>query len=62
MPTHTRSDETETERNEANFYPVDGIRGTCKCGNFIQYIAMEGDTTCESCGRTWNVYVDHEQW
>jgi hypothetical protein len=57
MPDHTRE-----PRDEANFYPVDGMRGTCKCGNHIHYIGFEGETECEECGRVWNIYVDHTLW
>jgi len=50
------------EREEANFYPVDGVRGECKCGNYIRYIGYEGEVECSDCGRVWNVFVDHELW
>jgi len=57
MPTHERSG-----RQEANFYPVDGMRGHCKCGNYLHYIDAEGEKECDDCGRVWNVYVDHDLW
>lgn len=57
MPEHTKA-----ETSEANFYPVDGIRGHCECGNYLHYISQEGETECNECGRVWNVYVDHELW
>ena len=47
---------------EANFYPVDGIRGNCKCGNYFHFLSYEGELECEECGRVWNVYVDHDLW
>ncbi|EGQ44334.1 MAG: hypothetical protein J07AB43_01000 [Candidatus Nanosalina sp. J07AB43] len=56
------TEHTRTERDEANFYPVDGIRGHCKCGQYMSYIGVEGDFECSECGRVWNVYVDHELW
>lgn len=57
MPNHERE-----ERDEANFYPVDGIRGNCKCGNYMHYISFEGEVECDECGRVWNLYVDHDLW
>jgi hypothetical protein len=57
MPNHERE-----SQDEANYYPVNGIRGHCKCGNFFQYIIGEGEVECGECGRVWNVYVDHECW
>lgn len=58
MVEHTRDDGGELQ--EAKFYPVNGLRGNCVCGHFIQY-THEGETECESCGRTWNIYVTGEQ-
>lgn len=57
MPEHNRE-----EQDEANFYPVNGMRGYCKCGNYIQFISYEGETVCDECGRVWNVFVGHELW
>lgn len=57
MPEHNRS-----SREEARFYPVNGIRGHCKCGEYFHYIAQEGEIECEECGRVLNVYVDHDLW
>jgi hypothetical protein len=57
MVDHTRNGE-----DEAHFYPVDGIRGNCECGHYFHYIAVEGETECEECGRVYNVYVDHDDW
>jgi hypothetical protein len=48
------------ESDEENFYPVDGIRGECKCGEYFHYIAFEGEIECD-CGRTWNVFVQSEE-
>lgn len=61
MVDHT-PDPDESASEEANFYPVDGIRGHCKCGEYFHYISMEGETRCTSCGRVWNIYVDHDLW
>lgn len=47
---------------DPEFYPVDGIRGHCKCGNYFQFISFEGELECDKCGRVWNVFVDHELW
>jgi hypothetical protein len=57
MPAHERNGS-----DEVNFYPVDGMRGHCKCGNHISYISFEGEVECGECGRVWNVFVDHELW
>lgn len=57
MPTHERDG-----NDDANFYPVDGMRGNCKCGAYFHYISIEGDIECDECGRVWNVYVDHDLW
>lgn len=57
LPEHERSSE-----QEANFYPVDGIRGHCKCGNYLHYRSTEGEWECDECGRVWNLFVDHELW
>lgn len=57
MTEHKRSG-----RDEANFYPVDGLRGHCVCGEYLHFMAQEGDYECPDCGRVWNVYVDHELW
>lgn len=57
MVTHERQ-----ERDGATFYPVDGIRGHCKCGEYFHYIGQEGEVSCDECGRVWNVYVDHDDW
>lgn len=50
------------EASEAEFYPVDGMRGHCSCGNYMNYIGFEGEATCDECGRVWNVYVDCDLW
>lgn len=60
MVDHTRDE--NTEQNEAQFYPVDGIRGHCVCGEYHHFISREGEFTCGECGRVWNVFVDHELW
>jgi hypothetical protein len=57
MVTHERQG-----RDEATFYPVDGIRGHCECGEYFHYIDSEGEVSCDECGRTYNVYVDHDDW
>lgn len=57
IPPHERKEE-----DEANFYPVDGLRGHCKCGNYMHYMAGEGEYECPECGRVYNIYVDHELW
>lgn len=57
MPDHTRE-----ENEEANFYPVDGIRGHCKCGEYLHYTSSEGEWECDECGRVYNIYVDHDLW
>lgn len=59
MVEHTRE-----EQDEAQFYPVDGLRGNCKCGAYLHY-TDEGSWECdgeEGCGRVWNIYVDCELW
>lgn len=61
MPDHT-SRSQDTERDEAQFYPVDGLRGHCKCGNYLHFISREGEQSCDECGRVWNIYVDHDLW
>lgn len=60
MVDHTKSD--KGGQDEAQFYPVDGIRGHCKCGEYFHFISREGEFTCSNCGRVWNVFVDHELW
>jgi hypothetical protein len=56
------SHEADRGRDEAQFYPVDGIRGHCVCGEYFHFISHEGAVTCDECGREWNVFVDHELW
>jgi len=60
MTVHKRED--GNTREEANFYPVDGIRGHCTCGHYFHFISVEGETTCPECGTVYNVYVDHDVW
>jgi hypothetical protein len=52
----------ERQQGKANFYPVDGIRGTCTCGKYFHFISFEGEVRCPDCGKLFNVYVDHDVW
>lgn len=60
MTEHSRDE--GVEREEANFYPVDGIRGHCVCGYYFNFISVEGEVTCPDCGTVYNVYVDSDVW
>lgn len=46
----------------ARFYPVDGIRGHCSCGEYLHYKSFEGEWQCPECGRVWNLYVECDLW
>jgi|APHM01.1.fsa_nt_gi hypothetical protein len=61
MPEHKRGEENEVD-TDAHFMPVDGLSGQCKCGALFNYIAFEGATECDECGRVYNVYVSFEEW
>ena len=60
MTEHSRDE--GVEREEANFYPVDGIRGHCVCGHYFNFISVEGEVTCPNCKTVYNVYVDNDVW
>jgi len=57
MPEHERE-----AADEARFYPINGMRGHCECGAYVNYISREGEVKCDDCGRVWNVYVGHDLW